>query len=384
MDRSLFKKILALPIAIATLSATVAIAALPVINDIGTPRFTRQGGVVPYVTSRTVPYFSFAQTDPTNNTTYNLLMVGADPRAGTTTTVPTEIIPIKFNFANGATLDGSDRNSALTISPIFQNSTFSAAMAAGDIGQYGDVYMRAQFNQIGSSYHVKLGQPTIFSTVVINVPKNHGFGAIVGQTGPLVGLIDYVWFSAQLQNLLSQLQIDAATLPIFLTDNIFLYFGNDPATCCVLGYHGAGHPTGLGFGSVHSNGNAPVQTFVWGSYMTPGIFLDAPAIADIQGLTHEVAEWLDDPFTINVVQPWLTPTAPQYGCSVLLEVGDPVVGIGFALPGNPDGGNWNPEDAVFWPWFLRESPSSAFGGHYTFMGPGNPFPGFQMPATGCS
>jgi hypothetical protein len=163
---------------------------------------------------------------------------------------------------------------------------------------------------------------------------------------------------------------------MFITDNAFLYIG-DPGNCCVLGYHGAGHPTGYGAGNVNSNVNAPIQTYLWASLNTQGIF-SAPFIADIHGLSHEVAEWLDDPFINNLVQPWLTPTAPQYGCTSYLETGDPVVGIGFNL------GPWHPEDEVFGQWFLRESPSSAFEGRYTFMGfPRNPYPGFNAPATGC-
>jgi hypothetical protein len=53
------------------------------------------------------------------------------------------------------------------------------------------------------------------------------------------------------------------------------------------------------------------------------------------------------------------------------------VGIGCNL------GPWHPEDEVFGQWFLREDPSSAFGGRYTLMGPYNPYAGFHAPATGC-
>jgi hypothetical protein len=220
----------------------------------------------------------------------------------------------------------------------------------------------------------------VLPTVTIDVPQNQGFGAIARRTGTLIGLADVTWFSARLQNLLGQLHIDPSTLPIFLTDDVYLYIVN-ASNCCILGYHGAGHPTGIGLGSVRSNGNAPIQTFVFASWTTPGIFSTVPGfppIGDIHALSHEVAEWLDDPFVINAVQPWLTPTAPQYGCTTLLETGDPVVGIGFNL------GGYTPEDEVFWPWFLRQSPSSSLQGRYTLMGPGNPFPGFHVPATGCN
>ena len=121
-------------------------------------------------------------------------------------------------------------------------------------------------------------------------------------------------------------------------------------------------------------------------------------------VSHEIAEWADDPFVNNLVEPWLTPTAPQYGCTPVLETGDPVVGIGFAIGTNtylqgpnPNGsqsadGYYHPEDEVFMPWFMRQAPNttseptqatSTDGGRYTFMGDLNPFPGFRQPATGC-
>src|SRR5258707_761170 len=102
-----------------------------------------------------------------------------------------------------------------------------------------------------------------------------------------------------------------------------------------------------------------------------------------------------DPIVNNPVQPWLTPTAPQYGCTGVLETGDPVVGIGFAKGSNtfeqgqtPNGtqvadGYYHPEDEVFMPWFMRLSPSPAETGRYTLMGNLNPYPGFKAPATGC-
>jgi hypothetical protein len=128
------------------------------------------------------------------------------------------------------------------------------------------------------------------------------------------------------------------------------------------------------------------------------------ALQDIHALSHEIAEWGDDPFVNNTVQPWLTPTAPQYGCTGILETGDPVVAIGFAMgtntfeqQANPDGsqsadGYYHPEDEAFLPWFMRTSPNtvseptqqpSANTGRYTLMGDLNPFPGFRQPATGC-
>ena len=129
------------------------------------------------------------------------------------------------------------------------------------------------------------------------------------------------------------------------------------------------------------------------------------ALQDISGLSHEIAEWADDPFLNNYVEPYLTPTAPQSGCSSLLETGDAVIAIGFAKgtntydqDPNPDStqsadGYYHPEDEIFLPWFMplapnnvsepTQSPSTNIG-RYTLMGDLNPFPGFRVPATGCN
>src|SRR5215475_12077688 len=125
---------------------------------------------------------------------------------------------------------------------------------------------------------------------------------------------------------------DPTHLPVYLTNNVMLFIGTDPTNCCVIGFHGASEVVGQGTGSGHGNGNQPVQTFAWASYVTPGFFnpVTAWALQDIHPLSHEIAEWGDDPFVNNTVEPWLTPTAPQYGCTDVLETGVPVVGIGFA------------------------------------------------------
>ena len=52
------------------------------------------------------------------------------------------------------------------------------------------------------------------------------------------------------------------------------------------------------------------------------------------------SEWYDDPFVNNFVQPREDlEFAPQYGCTSILETGDPVVGVWFPLKGNPQPGS---------------------------------------------
>ena len=369
-------------------------------------QFTTNGGATPLATDRTVPHWHSQFTDPTNGVTYGYNMVGtADPRTGSagTTTVPVDIIPLNIYFAanGGLNLDGNDDLALTLASPMFNGYDYAAAgVSAGNTNnQYEDAVMRSQFNEVGrrNGYHLLLGRPTVLPTVRIDVPANQG--QIVRRPRLIPeGRVDITWFSSRIQNLMGSLHLDPTHLPIFLTGNVFLYLYNDINQCCVLGYHGANKASGFGSGSTGSNGNANVQTFIYAAYARPGTYNPTFShfVTDIHGLSHEVAEWGDDPFVNNKVDPWLTPTAPQYGCTAYLETGDPVVGIGFHLPNNPDtrpysDGNWHPEDEVFLPWFAREDPNvtsqplqSGGGGRYTFMGDLNPYPGFQQPATGCN
>ena len=213
--------------------------------------------------------------------------------------------------------------------------------------------------------------PNVLPAVTINVPQNQGTLLQSGR-GVIFADVDIGWWSSQIQNLESQ--ADPTHLPIYLTTDVLLFVGKDVFNCCVIGYHGT-KATGMGNGSANSNGNAKVQTFAWASYVSPGIYARPNggtdwALQDIHALSHEIAEWADDPFVNNFVEPWLTPTAPQYGCTDILETGDPVVAIGFAMGTNtycqgpnPDGsqsadGYYHPEDEVFLPWFMRTAPNT--------------------------
>jgi len=282
--------------------------------------------------------------------------------------------------------------------PLSQND-------AGVQLQLQDATMRAQFNKTGSSgYHVRL-HPNVLPAVTINVPQNQGTLLQSGR-GTVFADINISWWAAQIKNLESS--ADPTHLPLYLTDSVLLHIGPDIFNCCVIGFHGT-RATGLGGGNAGSNGNAKVQTFAWASYVAPGIYARPNggtdwALQDIHAVSHEIAEWADDPFVNNFVEPWLTPTAPQYGCTGILETGDPVVAIGFAKGTNtyaqgpnPDGsqsadGYYHPEDEVFLPWFMRTAPNTVSEptqspstniGRYTLMGDLNPFAGFRQPATGC-
>ena len=417
-------------------SAGSVLAAAPgpqVISDASLKAMTTTiGGASVLPTTRTVAHWHGQTTDPNNGVTYGYNMVGADPYScsgtGCSTTIQVDITPIVVNIG-GMTFSGNSVLPATLASPQFALNDYGTTPAAtaagafpntperikgpggtlsqGDAGnmlQLQDATMRAQFNMTGSSpYHLNL-HPNTLPPVTINVPKNRGTLLQSGR-GVIFADINISWWSAQIMNL--ETTANPTHLPLYLTNNVMLYEGSNVLNCCVIGYHGT-RAAGNGGGSNNSNGNAVVQTFAWASYVSPGIFSRDDgtnwALQDIHAISHEIAEWADDPFVNNTVEPWLTPTAPQYGCSNYLETGDPVVAIGFAMGtntfeqgANPDGsqsadGYYHPEDEVFLPWFMRTAPNtvseptqtpSTNGGRYTLMGDLNPFMGFRQPATGC-
>jgi len=429
------KLLLALALSVMAFATVVAVAAagsnrsaLPQRDTSGdTPGFTEDGSVTPLADAKTVEHWGGSFTDPTNGQTYQFTMVGKAPSTNGSSTTPTDIIPVRivFDANNGYALDGTSKAAAVAASPLFtshdystvpgytvdngdgydRNSGTSGKLSKGNSGQLEDATMRSQFNKVGTGYHVLLGQPTLHPTITLEVPIGKG-SAYVSHRGIVYGLVDSSWFSSQMMNILGSSQIDASHLPIVLTDNVMLDDFKTGTNCCTIGYHGAAIPIGVGAGSTNGNGKQQVQTFIFSAYSTPGLFGGTDYIADIHALSHEVSEWADDPFINNWVNPWLTPTAPQYGCTPILETGDPVVGIGFNLAGNSfpadklidgtankwDDGTWHPEDEVFLPWFARTSPNTTSQptqtkstniGRYTFMGDLNPFAGFRAPATGC-
>ncbi len=395
---------------------------------------TTIGGATVLPTTRTVPHWFGSTLDPNNGITYGYNMVGADPNncsgAACSVTVEADITPIIVNVG-GLTFSGSDIVAATLVSPEFALNDYGSTPAAtaagafpnapalirgpggvlsqGDAGnqlQLQDATMRSQFNKTGASnYHLIL-HPNVLPPVTINVPNNQGVLLVSGR-GVIFADVNIGWWSTQIQNL--ETQADPTHLPIYLTNDVLLYSGKNVLNCCVIGFHGT-RAVGNGGGSGNTNGNAKVQTFAWASWVQPGVYARPNggtdwALQDIHALSHEISEWADDPFVNNTVEPWLTPTAPQYGCSGILETGDPVVAIGFAMGANssqqgpnPNGtqsadGYYHPEDEVHLPWFMRLAPntvseptqsSSENVGRYTFMGDLNPFPGFRQPATGCN
>ncbi len=365
---------------------------------------TSFGGASPLASSRTVDHWSGMTANGVDGVTYRYNVVGADPSTDGSAVIGVDIIPLNVNVA-GASFNGSDAVNAVLASPLFRNNSYSTtasattamggkgaggALSAGNSGvQLLDATMRTQFNKVGSSatYHLVLDTPVVFDPVTIDVPD--GIGILMTPGFITYANVDSHWFSTRIQNQLGRLKLDPTRLAIFLTDDVILSDGPSPAGGFVLGAHGAGPATSSSNGSAHGNGNQPVQTFIWSSWLTPGFFKKATnfAVQDVYSLSHEVVEWANNPFGDNTVLPWQSVTAPQYGCSNEFETGDPVFRYGFTLGHNPlherfSDGTYHLSDEALLPWFMR-SAAATQDGRFTFLGHLNPVASFHQPAPSC-
>lgn len=288
-----------------------------------------------------------------NNTTYNYVMVGADPSTNQGALVTTYLIPVKLVLSDGSVWDplagGPTSPLAETVlSPVFDHTT-TYIQGGVNVGttQYIDAFQRANFwsiveNNPGS--HLLLGGPTrnsvqVLPEITLNVPAASGHQGV--EFGVHVALVDINYYDEQISNYLAQSQtINPTTFPIFLNANTYLTEGG----CCIGGYHSANGP----------------QTYANFEYITtPGVFSQ-----DVSALSHEVGEWADDPLYPN-------PNGNQTPCGIL-EVGDPLEG---GQPGHPygtwpyvlHGFTYHLQDLVTLKYFGGD-PNMPVNGYWTFQG----------------
>lgn len=288
--------------------------------------------------------------------TYPFTMVGSAPSTGTSTTVAAIIIPLKIivqhlgvpvTFDPKHVLpDGNTVNKATAISPIFDKTT-NYTLGAVNLGntQYIDAYQRGNLwgtVALHPGYHVLMGGPTFRAEQTLNVPASEGIEA--NAFGANVAVVNINWFDSQIQSLLTTL-VAPNQIGIFLTYDTYLSENSGLSGCCIGGYHSY---TGT-------------QAYIEATYVDQvGAFAQ-----DVSALSHEVGEFVDDPFGNNVV-----PLA--CGLGAVLEVGDPEEGFANfgAFPYTVNGFTYNLQDLVFLPYFGAPT-SRSVNGWLTFQD--NPF-----------
>ncbi|HWZ46372.1 MAG TPA: hypothetical protein VNW97_23065 [Candidatus Saccharimonadales bacterium] len=309
----------------------------------------------------TVPHFSGSfsyQGRP-----FPFLMVGGDPHQSATTTIKTQIIPISMSF------EGYDDNNGdpmvLDVAPAlepFRNSpNFRPSSYGTGFTQLGDAVQRAEFfHAMDPDWHTMLEPPRPLAGVTVDVPRGLATLYRNRRTGVVFAVVDEGFFISHLNTILQLQNLDPAALTIALTSNVFLAQEGDIRQCCTVGFHTA-------FDAGLQGGRQVVQTFVWSSWVEPGIF--GPNFADVTAASHEISEWINDPFGSNLAPSWQYPNGAG-GCQDNLETGDPLEGFpNLSYSVTIGRRTYHPQSAALLQWFSREKPSSAFDGVYSFPNP---------------
>ncbi len=323
--------------------------------------------------------------------TFPYTMAGGAPQAGGTTTIPTVILPVSFVFdgyldANGdkIELDATSVVPNVIQSPIFQNYPFSTGNT-----QYGDAVQRAEFwNVMGNNWHTLLGQPTVLPAVQIEITPGHAYVMQSQGTGGNFAVVDVVFAENALFQALGSLLKTAITpgqLGIVLFRNTAFYgttlpadalWAEDPTVCCSFGEHGVVGTT--------------AQPYVIASYIDSGLLPQTadglapqsnaalPIASDVQAVSEQIVEWLNDPFfgtsSANSFPYWQPPQGIFESCGGQGAV-DPIFSAEpthFLLPSQSadevsiNGFTYHLQNAALLPWYEQIGSSAAFNGAYSY------------------
>jgi len=315
--------------------------------------------IVPFLGDiKTVPVFS--RSFSFQGQTFPFTMVGHDPntRPSKTDTVLIPVILIFPDFVDNAgnpfILDPTGIVDATLASPIWSPASFP-----GTTGQFGDAVMRATFhNRANDDWHDRIDRPRILKPVVVEVPGDDANLFFLPPNGSPFAVLDSEFWNSQLGTILQLENIQVNEFVVVLTQDMFIAPNADPSNGFALGFHEA-------FATGQVKDDLEIQTFAWASWVSATALQGQ--FSDILPLSHEVGEWLNDPFGINPVPPFQIPGAAPGTCQSNLEVGDPLAGVPFPITVN--GNTYNPQVLALLQWFERRVPSNALDGDYSYPDP---------------
>jgi hypothetical protein len=332
------------------------------------PRITQAQARASARAGTTVPEYTASVKVGTKNFTYTI--VGKNPAIKATnpsTTVNAVLVPVIMKFSDGTNwnptkADSCDAGASALArtqkSPIFVSQSWKFGATSVGSGQYVDAFQRAEFwkfaqpSGINPGFHVKLSLKTL-KAITINVPNAQAFVLTQGIScgNGQVGATNFGWLDNRLRKVvipsLAGQGVGTTTFPIFLLHNFVEICGSQ---CLAGGYHNA------------FSVSTGVQTYGVAMYDNSGL---ATGSSDISILSHEVAEWQNDPSTTNPTPSWGN-IGQVTGCQTNLEVGDPLSGTSFKDTLN--GFTYHPQELAFFSWFYHQNPSLGVNGWYSNKG----------------
>lgn len=335
---------------------------------LGPPRFTAlplkgvsaAGLKAEIAASSTVKTWSSSITSGLGGT-YTYRMVGNSPlvkQSNPVTNVTADIIPVKLTFEDsGVTFDptaadpsclngNGSADSLLLKSSIFGKHAYTVGGKNIGTVQYLDGFQREEFAKyvlnsgaVNPGYHVNLSPVNNESAISVNVDPSAGATVAAGCDGA-VGELDIASWDSLLQgtvlpSLISSGEVKPTQFPVFLFYNVVMTNGG---SCCIIGYHSA------------FQASSGVQTYATTDYVSKGLFKGP--LTDIYAASHEVGEWINDPFVNNATPAW-GHVGQVSGCQSNLEVGDPLSGQPSVNVKMPNGVTYHNQELAFRDWFYR-------------------------------
>jgi hypothetical protein len=271
--------------------------------------------------------------------------------------------PTQPLHGNPSNTPGLSAVGAVLESPIFQGYNFKLGSTSLGNLQWGQAVEEASFWKypgVNFKDWLVIMAAVFFPPVTVDVP----YGSWSPGSTPHSYLVDAKVLDGFVDKQMAT--IPTGQVPIFLTYNISEYPHGNPAGCCVWGWHNTyQHTPGI------------YDAFIYATYLDAGV-----PNSDLMALSHEVAEFMHDPFGNNSVQgfpqSWTfsLPWSPPYNftkCQTSLEVGDPVEDrfgelSELQLPLTNSTMTYNFQNVVTASWLMQASPSFSVNGWYTLKG----------------
>jgi hypothetical protein len=323
----------------------------------------------------TLPYFNSWFITGSRNSIYTYSMVGQNPKAGGTTGINNQVIPLITELLVGgvpvAIFDPTVANDAegtdislFEQSPLYDATTTypgNGGSLPPDTGQITDTAQRAEFTGVRTAdWHTPLNPAGSSGIVWIQFLEfNNGDWVCVGGEAPPCTSFPVVNINTISNNFGFILSVEAPAnnvMPVIVTDFITAF---DPSSgnCCVLGFHTA--QAGI-------QDPAGILVWTWGTFLPHNNNPFAPFGNDVMVLTHEISELFNDPFVNTNVAPWVDGSVSFAQAN--LETGDVIEGMNasdviYQVPLNPNGSayTYNVQNVAILQWFTRVPAAPVMG-----------------------
>ena len=315
-----------------------------------------------------IPTSTYSITATKDGATYAGTLVGNSAfGTASSSTISTVIVPLAITIG-GVTFDPNAQNPCdgnisalyrLMQSPLISPASLTIN-GSTSTRQYVDAFRSAEFNNGGLSN--TLSPVNVATTPALSAGRS---GTLYSSGCTQLGIVSNSWITNEINTILPTLAgVSPSTFVIFLTDNVVQSTTNPPSVnnCCILGFHSA-------------LGN-PAITYAIADWDTTGDFGSGTADASIA--SHEIGEWMDDPFGNNPTPAW-GGIGQVSSCQNNYEVGDPLSGT--LMPAiTASGYSYHLQELAFFSWFFNNTgtPSLGVGGKFssngTFNGPSKACP----------